>query len=44
MTKRDVFFLIIAGIGILLWFCFKRDLFALLLTIFVDSIGTYLTL
>lgn len=44
LTKRDIIFLIMAGFGLVLWYFSNRGLYALLLTIFVDSIGSYLTI
>ena len=42
-TKRDKVSLLIAAFGILLWFFTKEAAFALFITIFVDSIGSFLT-
>jgi len=42
-SKRDKISLLIAAFGILLWFITKEAAFALFITIFVDSIGSFLT-
>ena len=42
-SKRDKISLLIASLGILLWFFTKEAAFALFITIFVDSIGSFLT-
>jgi hypothetical protein len=43
LTKRDIKALIVAGIGLLLWFLTNEALYALLIVIAIDSIGVFLT-
>lgn len=43
-SKRDKTSLLIAAFGLLLWFFTKEAAFALFITIFVDSIGSFLTI
>jgi hypothetical protein len=44
LAKRDAKGLVGAGIGLILWYFTKEAFTALLITILVDSIGTYLTM
>lgn len=44
LVKRDIKALIAAGVGLVLWYLTKEPLTALLITILVDAIGTYLTM
>jgi len=43
-SKRDKISLAIAAFGIFLWFLTKEAAFALFITIFVDAIGSFLTI
>lgn len=43
LTKHDIKALIVAGIGLLLWFLTNEALYALLIVIAIDFIGVFLT-
>lgn len=43
LSKRDIKALIAAAIGLIIWYLTKEAAYALLITIAIDSIGTYLT-
>lgn len=42
-SKTDKGALLLAGLGLILWYITKEPLTALLITIFVDAIGTFIT-
>ena len=44
LTKRDVKALVAAGVGLILWWLTSEALYALLIVIGIDSIGSYLTM
>lgn len=44
LSKTDVAALLLAGLGLVLWYLTKQPLTALLITIGIDTIGTILTL
>lgn len=44
LTKRDIRALATAGVGLILWWLTNEALYALLIVIAIDSIGTYLTM
>ncbi|HKU18134.1 MAG TPA: hypothetical protein VJP80_02565 [Candidatus Saccharimonadales bacterium] len=44
LSKRDICGLILAAIGLLLWYFTKQPIIALLLAVGVDAVGTVLTL
>jgi hypothetical protein len=44
LTKRDVKALAAAGVGLILWYFTKEASIALIITIIVDAIGSYLTI
>lgn len=43
LNKRDIKALIAAGMGLMLWYFTKEAVYALLIVILVDGIGTFLT-
>lgn len=43
LNKRDIIALIAAGIGLFLWYLTRHAAIALLITIFIDMTGAYLT-
>lgn len=43
LTKRDIKALIAAGIGLVIWYVTNEAIYALLMVIIIDTIGTYLT-
>jgi len=43
LSKMDIFSLLVAGIGVVVWILTKEALFALLITVFVDLIGGFLS-
>lgn len=44
LSKRDIVALIIAGFGLILWYFTRHAAIALIITILIDSIGTFLTI
>lgn len=44
LTKRDVRALIVAGLGLVLWYITNEASYALLIVIAIDTVGTYLTM
>jgi hypothetical protein len=44
LNKRDLISLVVAGLGLIVWFLTKDALYALIIVILVDGIGVYLTL
>jgi hypothetical protein len=43
LTRRDIIALIAAGIGLMLWYFTRHAAIALLMTMFIDAAGAYLT-